>query len=83
MAGSKKTKSKQKPIDDGFLMSPKIDFVFKLIFGDDKNKDLLIALLSAILGVPKEEFEGMLDHNPLRPVGNCVGVVPLHNGKQF
>ena len=39
-------------------MSPKDDFVFKLIFGDEKNKDL-IALLSAILGVPKEDFEGL------------------------
>jgi len=59
MAGSKKSKNKQIPTDDGFLMSPKIDFVFKLIFGDEKNKDLLIALISAILGVPKEEFEGI------------------------
>lgn len=53
------SKSKQIPTDDGFLMSPKNDFVFKLIFGDEKNKDLLIALLSAILGVPREEFEGI------------------------
>ena len=59
MAGSKKSKSKRKPTDDGFLMSPKVDFVFKLIFGDEKNKDLLIALLSAILRVPAEEFEGI------------------------
>ena len=40
-------------------MSPKIDFVFKLIFGDEKNKDLLIAFLSAVLGVPVEDFEGI------------------------
>jgi predicted transposase/invertase (TIGR01784 family) len=56
---SKKSKSKQIPIDDGFLMSPKVDFVFKLIFGDEKNKDLLIAFLSAVLGVPVGEFEGI------------------------
>ncbi len=24
--------------DDDFIMSPKVDFVFKLIFGDEKNK---------------------------------------------
>ena len=59
MVGSKKSKSKQIPKDDGFLMSPKIDFVFKLIFGDEKNKDLLIAFLSAVLGVPAEDFEGI------------------------
>jgi len=59
MVGSKTINSKQIPKDDGFLMSPKNDFVFKLIFGDEKNKDLLIALLSAILGIPKKEFEGL------------------------
>ncbi|HVI40528.1 MAG TPA: Rpn family recombination-promoting nuclease/putative transposase, partial [Anaerovoracaceae bacterium] len=55
----KKSKSKQIPLDDGFLMSPKNDFAFKLIFGDEKNKDLLTALLSAILRLPKEDFEGL------------------------
>lgn len=50
---------KQTSVDDGFLMSPKVDFVFKLIFGDEKNKDLLIAFLSAVLGVPKEDFDGI------------------------
>ena len=56
---SKKCKGKQIPMDDGFLMSPKVDFAFKLIFGDEKNKDLLIAFLSAVLGLPAEEFEGI------------------------
>ncbi|MFZ3129722.1 MAG: PD-(D/E)XK nuclease family transposase [Desulfosporosinus sp.] len=59
MAGSKKSKTKQTPTDDRFLMSPKVDFVFKLIFGDEKNKDLLVAFLSAVLGVPAEDFEGI------------------------
>ena len=59
MTKKKMSKSKQMPIDDGFLMSPKVDFVFKLIFGDEKNKDLLIAFLSAVLGVPAEDFEGI------------------------
>lgn len=46
-------------IDDRFIMSPKIDFVFKLIFGDEKNKDILIAFLSAVLKMPVEEFAGI------------------------
>lgn len=46
-------------LDDNFIMSPKIDFVFKLIFGDEKNKDVLIAFLSATLKLPKEEFLGI------------------------
>ena len=46
----------KKKIDDNFIMSPKVDFTFKLLFGDPKHKDLLIALLSAVLGLPEEQF---------------------------
>ncbi|WP_312888298.1 PD-(D/E)XK nuclease family transposase [Clostridium bowmanii] len=53
------TKKKMKLIDDNFIMSPKYDIVFKYIFGNEKHKDLLIALLSDVLGVPEEEFEGI------------------------
>jgi predicted transposase/invertase (TIGR01784 family) len=53
------TRKKVKSIDDNFIMSPKYDFVFKYIFGNEKHKDLLIALLSDVLGVPEEEFEGI------------------------
>ena len=42
---------------DEFIMSPKMDFVFKLIFGDEKNKDILIAFLSDVLRLSKEEFQ--------------------------
>ena len=31
---------------DEFIMSPKVDFVFKLIFGDEKNKKLLVSFLT-------------------------------------
>ena len=34
------------------LMSPKIDFVFKLIFGDSKHKEITIAFLTAVLNLP-------------------------------
>ncbi|MEN8907378.1 MAG: PD-(D/E)XK nuclease family transposase, partial [Clostridiales bacterium] len=40
-------------------MSPKVDFVFKLIFGDENNKDILIDFLSATLNLPKSEFDGI------------------------
>lgn len=42
-----------------FIMSPKVDFAFKLLFGDEKNKDLLIELLATILKLPKENFQGI------------------------
>ncbi len=37
-------------------MSPKIDFAFKLIFGDEKHKEITIAFLTAVLKVPKGEL---------------------------
>jgi predicted transposase/invertase (TIGR01784 family) len=38
------------------LMQPKVDYVFKLIFGDPRHKENTVALLSAILGLPREEM---------------------------
>ncbi|MBU3214268.1 Rpn family recombination-promoting nuclease/putative transposase [Clostridium estertheticum] len=52
-------RGKGKLIEDNFIMSPKYDFVFKYIFGNEKHKDLLIALLSDVLGVPEENFDGI------------------------
>ena len=43
-------------VEDNFIMLPKVDFAFKLIFGDQKNIDVLQALLSAILKVPLDEL---------------------------
>ena len=43
--------------DEDFIMSPKIDFVFKLIFGDEKNKDVLVAFLSAVLKLSRDHFK--------------------------
>lgn len=34
--------------ENDFIMLPKNDLAFKLLFGDERNKDLLIDLLSAI-----------------------------------
>ncbi|AGX41931.1 Rpn family recombination-promoting nuclease/putative transposase [Clostridium saccharobutylicum] len=49
----------KKKNNDNFIMSPKIDFVFKLLFGDERNKDLLISFLSAVLDLPESEFIGI------------------------
>lgn len=48
---------KSDTINDEFIMSPKNDFTFKLLFGDEKNKDLLIAFLNAVLEKPHDELE--------------------------
>ncbi len=44
---------------DHELMSPKVDFVFKLIFGDEKNKHILAAFLTSVLKLPPGELVGL------------------------
>jgi len=43
-----------------YIMSPKIDFAFKLLFGNPRNQNLLIALLSAILDTDKADFSELV-----------------------
>jgi len=38
------------------FMSAKSDIIFKLLFGDELNKDILITFLMAVLQLPLEEF---------------------------
>ena len=56
MKQNKNIHQKEIEYEDKFIMSPKIDFVFKLIFVDEKNKKVLGAFLSATLQTPQEEF---------------------------
>jgi predicted transposase/invertase (TIGR01784 family) len=39
------------------ILSPKSDFIFKLIFGDKRNTDILQSFLQAVLDIPPEEYE--------------------------
>jgi len=39
------------------LLSPKVDIVFKLLFGDERYKDLTINFISAVLGYKDGELE--------------------------
>jgi predicted transposase/invertase (TIGR01784 family) len=77
-------------LNDGFLMSPKIDFAFKLLFGDEKNKDLLIAFLNAVLKMPDGELLGieLINTELLREFAeDKKGILDvrakLRNGKQI
>jgi len=38
------------------LLSPKIDFVFKMLFGDPKNVGILTGLLKPVLRLPAKEY---------------------------
>jgi predicted transposase/invertase (TIGR01784 family) len=39
------------------LLSPKSDFIFKLIFGDERNVDILQSFLQAVLDLPSAEYQ--------------------------
>jgi hypothetical protein len=42
---------------DNEIFSPAVDWVFKLLFGDERNKSMLIDLLGSFLELPKEEYD--------------------------
>jgi hypothetical protein len=42
---------------DGKILSPRSDFVFKLIFGNQANADVLAAFLHSVLDLPESEYE--------------------------
>ena len=39
------------------LLPVKSDFVFKLIFGDQRNVDILTAFLKSVLDIPDAEYD--------------------------
>jgi predicted transposase/invertase (TIGR01784 family) len=46
------------------LLPVKSDFVFKLIFGDQRNVDILTEFLMSVLDIPKEEYEKLTIIDP-------------------
>ncbi|GHV50793.1 transposase [Synergistales bacterium] len=42
----------------------KLDFVFKLIFGDQRNIDILAGFLKAVLDIPEDEYERLTVVDP-------------------
>jgi predicted transposase/invertase (TIGR01784 family) len=46
------------------ILSPKNDFVFKLIFGDRRNTDILAEFLKAALKLPTEEYDHLVIGDP-------------------
>jgi predicted transposase/invertase (TIGR01784 family) len=39
------------------ILSPKSDYIFKLIFGDERNIDVLQSFLQSVLDLPPEEYQ--------------------------
>lgn len=38
-------------------LSPKSDLIFKMIFGDEKNVDILTAFLKSVLNISIDEYQ--------------------------
>jgi predicted transposase/invertase (TIGR01784 family) len=49
------------------ILPPTNDFVFKLIFGDDRRKSILIEMLKSFVDLPDEEFELIFLDTYLKP----------------
>jgi predicted transposase/invertase (TIGR01784 family) len=49
------------------ILPPTNDFVFKLLFGDDRNKSMLIDMLKSFVDLPDEEFELVFLDTCLKP----------------
>jgi len=49
------------------ILPPTNDFVFKLLFGDNRHKSMLIAMLKSFVNLPDEEFELVFLDTYLKP----------------
>lgn len=49
------------------LISPKIDYAFKKIFGSDQSQDILISFLNAIIYHGENKIKSLTILNPYNP----------------
>jgi len=62
------------------LLSPKVDIIFKLLFGDERSIEILIDFLKAVLNLPSDEFEEVtiVDPHLLREYdGDKLGILDV------
>jgi predicted transposase/invertase (TIGR01784 family) len=52
---------------DPDILPPTNDFVFKLLFGDNRHKNILIAMLKSFVNLPDEDFELVFLDTYLKP----------------
>ena len=76
-----KPKRKQTPKTSTVrILLPKIDVIFKLLFGDERNTEILIDFLKAILNLAEDEYESIsLDDTHLKREGanDKLGIVDV------
>ena len=49
------------------ILPPTDDWIFKLLFGDERNKSLLIDLLKSLAELPEDEYELTFLDTHLKP----------------
>jgi predicted transposase/invertase (TIGR01784 family) len=62
------------------ILSPKSDYIFKLIFGDERNIDLLMSFLQAVLDLPATEYEEITiidPHLKRERVNDKLGIIDV------
>ena len=62
------------------LLSPKVDVVFKMLFGDERSIEILTDFLKAVLNLPDDEFEEVtiVDPHLLREyAGDKLGILDV------
>jgi predicted transposase/invertase (TIGR01784 family) len=50
------------------ILSPRSDLIFKMLFGDERNSDLLISFLKAALTLPHDEYDQVTIVDPHLPI---------------
>jgi predicted transposase/invertase (TIGR01784 family) len=57
-------KKKKTEVQKVKILPPKVDIVFKMLFGDERNKDILIDFLKSILTLSDDEYENITITDP-------------------
>jgi predicted transposase/invertase (TIGR01784 family) len=63
-----------------YVLSPRNDYLFKRLFGDEKDKDVLTAFLKTILDVPEDDYGELEILNPISNVeyeGDKINIVDV------
>lgn len=63
--------------NNNFILKPKNDYVFKRIFGDERNKDILIAFLKAVLKIDIEDVQILNSELPKENIADKKSILDI------
>lgn len=62
---------------DNFILKPKNDYVFKKIFGDERNKDILIAFLKSVLKIEIKDVQILNSELPKENIADKKSILDI------